>query len=396
MSFFLTDPPDFDRHNEEVTRVWEAYRAGQPYRVPCSVTGSIRYYLQNPELNDTGYTFADFFTDPEAQIKCQLEWQKWQRFHLVCDRELGLPAEWQLAVDWQNSYEATWFGAPLVLQGNHVPDTREILKEDKNKLYEMSCPDLASGLIGRGLEFREYMIDRCRDLEFEGRPVLPPQAIQGEGTDGPLDAAYKLRGAANVCMDMLTDPTYYHDLMTFLTDCAIVRMKALRERRWALYPDSADAGVFRQRDWGFADEAIVMLSVEQYREFVLPYHLRIRDEFWSGEGKAFIHLCGDASRFFPLIARELRVQSFDTGFPIDFGQVRRELGPDIEISGGPTIMLLHEGPPAAIRAEVERICGTGIMEGGKFTIREANNLAPLTPLEHIGAFYAAAKEFGRY
>jgi hypothetical protein len=396
MSYFLTPAPDFARHNAEVQSVWEAYRAGRPYRVPVTVTGSIRVYLQNPDLNDTGYTFEDFFTNPEAQIRCQLEYQKWQRYNLLCDREMGPPPEWQLAVDFQNSYEATWFGAPLVLQGNHVPDTREILKQDRGRLYDMSCPDVSSGLVGRAMEFAEYMQERCRDLEFEGAPVKPPQSVPGEGTDGPLDAAYKLRGAAEVCMDMLTDPDYYHDLMTFVTDCSLKRMKALREWRWERNPEAPDAGQYRQPNWGFADDAIAMLSVEQYREFVLPYHQRLQDEFWTGEGNMFIHLCGNAWRFFPLLREELGATTFDTGFPIDFGQVREQLGPEVEIFGGPTIMLLREGPEEKIRAEVKRICGTGIMQGGKFVLREANNLAPLTPVEHIETFYEAAQQFGRY
>jgi len=66
-------------------------------------------------------------------------------------------------------------------------------------------------------------------MEFEGLPVLPPVSIPGEGSDGPLDVAYKLRGAAELCMDMLDDEKYYHDLMSFITDCVITRMKAIRE-----------------------------------------------------------------------------------------------------------------------------------------------------------------------
>jgi len=36
------------------------------------------------------------------------------------------------------------------------------------------------------------------------------------------------------------------------------------------------------------------------------------------------------------------------------------------------------------------------MEGGRFILREANNLAPCTPVENVVAFYQAGKEFGRY
>lgn len=397
MSFFLTAPPNFAAHNAEVKAVWEAYHAGRPYRVPVNLFGSIRNFLQNPALNDTGYSFQDFFENPEAQIQCQLRYQRWMRYHLVSDREMGPPAEgWSVGIDFQNSYDASWFGCPLRYQGNHVPDTREILKDEPGRLYDLDCPDLlGAGLIGRGVEFYEYMQQRCPQLEFEGLPVRPPTAIPGEGCDGPLDAAYKLRGAAQVCMDLVTDPGYFHDLMTYITECLIRRMKAIRQWRWERHPQAPDVGQEKRAWWYWADDAIVLLSLEQYREHVLPYHRRLVEEFSDG-GPTCVHLCGDAQRFFPLLKAELNVQSFDTGWPVDFARLRAELGPEVQISGGPTVMLVKSGPPEAIRAEVRRICESGIMEGGKFILIAANNLSPLTPLEHTTALYEAAKEFGRY
>lgn len=397
MSWYLQDPPDFQRHNEEVAAVWQAFHEGRPTRVPVSVHGSIRNLLQNPAINTTGYTFEDFLTDPEAQIQCQLAYQAWYRNHVLCDREMGPPKEgWTLTVDFQNSYDAGWFGCPLHYDGNAVPDTIEILKEDKHKLYDMECPDpLHGGLMGRAMEFYEYMHDRCRNLEFQGLPVNPPRTIPGEGSDGPLDAAYKLRGAAEVCLDMLTDPDYYHDLLGFITDCLICRMKAVREWRWERYPDSPDKGVFRRPGFGFADDAIVLLSVPQYQEFVLPYHRRMVEEFSDG-GRTSIHLCGDATRFFRLLRDELKVYSFDTGFPVDHGWLRQELGPEVLIYGGPSVMLVKGGPAGALREEVRRICESGIMEGGRFVLIAANNMAPCTPVEHVAAMYEAAREFGRY
>ena len=220
MSWLLKDPPDFSKHNAEVATLWGSYHKGQPKRVPISIRGSIRNLIQNPDLNTTGYTFKDFFTDPEAQIQCQLSYQKWYRYHVLCDEEMGPPRDgWPLCVDFQNSYDAGWFGCSLYYDGNAVPDTIEILKENKHKLYDMEYPDpLHGGLMNRAVEFYEYMHQRCRNLEFENLPVLPPRTIPAESCDGPLDAAYKLRGAAEVCMDMLTDPKYYHDLMEFITD----------------------------------------------------------------------------------------------------------------------------------------------------------------------------------
>ena len=81
---------------------------------------------------------------------------------------------------------------------------------------------------------------------------------------------------------------------------------------------------------------------------------------------------------------------------VDFGRLRAELGPEVRINGGPTIMLLKDGSPDQIRREVRRICGSGVLAGGRFVLRDANNLAPCTPIENIEAMYEAGKTYGRY
>jgi hypothetical protein len=397
MSFVLTHPVDFGRHNEEVERVWQAYRAGAPYRTPVVLSGSISNLLCNPAVNTTGYSFRDFFENPQAQVEAQLAFQKWWRSNLLCDQQMGPPADgWRLSVDLQNTYDAGWLGCPLHYAEGAVPDALPILRERAELLYGLEPPDpLRGGVLGRAMEFFDYMQERCPHLEFEGLPVLPPQTIPGEGTDGPFTLAYKLRGATELCMDVMEHPEYVHGLMGFVTDNLIRRMKAIRTWRWGRRPDAPDAGQFKRPGWGFADDGIVVLSVAQYRQFVLPYHKRLAAEFSDGSPIS-LHLCGDASRFFPLMRDELNVRSFDTGFPVPWERLREEVGPDVEIRGGPSIALLKAGPLAKIEAEVKRICSSGIMRGGRFILREGNNLAPGTPVEHVEAMYEAGRRHARY
>ena len=398
MAFHLDHPVDYPAHNAECRRVWAAYHDRKPCRVPVSVSGSITNLLCNPELNNGRWTFRRFFEDPDAQIEAQLAYQKWRRSNLLCDRPMGPPDDaWQISVDFQNSYEAAWMGCPLRYLGKDaVPDTEPVLQSRRELLYEMTPPDpLRGGLLARAMDFFDYMQEKCPRMEFEGLPVRPPDSIPGLSTDGPFTLAYKLRGATEVCMDALDAPDYLHDLMRFVTDNIIRRMKALRRWKWEREPDAPDAGRFRQPGWWFADDAIVLLSLPHYREFVLPYHRQLAAEFSDGSPIS-VHLCGDAARFFPVLQQELNAQSFDTGFPMPFGQVRRQLGPDAEVSGGVPVAILRSGPSQAVRSEVERICASGIMEGGRFVMIAANNLAPCTPVEHVETMYEACKEYGRY
>lgn len=397
MSYYLKQHIDFDKHNEEVQKVWAAYHEGKPYRVPITVTGSITNLLCNPEVNTTGYDFKDFFTNPQAQLECWLAFLKWTRYNWICDLEMGPPQNgWHISISFQNSYEAGWFGCPIQYAEGVVPDTVPILKQRKESLYDLEDPDpLKGNLMAVEMEFFHYMQDTCPGMEFEGLPVIAPNGVPGEGTDGPFTVACNLRGTTECCIDMIEDPNYFHDLMNYVTRNTIRRMKALRQWRWEREPNSADKGRFKMPAWGFADDSAGLLSVEQYREFVLPYHRQLAEEFSDG-GHISVHLCGDATHLFPFMKKHLNVYAFDTGFPVNFGQLREQLGPEVQINGGPPVMILQNESPATVREKVKSICQSGVMEGGRFILREANNLAPCTPVENLLAMYEAGKEFGTY
>jgi len=310
---------------------------------------------------------------------------------------MGLPDDgWTLFVDFQNLYYAAWMGCPIRYFDDGPPDTMPILKEHKERLYDLpELLDPTSGLMGTALEFYEYMHDACRNLEYEGRPVVPPARLLGESQDGPLDLAYKLRGAQNVLLDMLTDEPYYHDLMGYITRNLVNRMKKLRELRWSKFPQSPDRGVYRGAGFLLTDDALAMISLDHYREFVYPYHQPFFDEFSDGTGIA-VHLCGDATRHFKFLRDAFGVAAFDTGFPVDHGWLREELGPEVLIYGGPTVMTLKDGKQDEIASEAARICRSGIMRGGRFIMIAANNMAPCTPVENVATLYEATKKYGAY
>ena len=397
MSYFLKEPVDIALHNHEAASVWAAFHAGNPIRVPVSVNGSIRYYLQNPELNTRGWTFQDFFENLDIQIEAQVAYQKWRRFNLPGDHEMGLPEKgWPVFVDFQNSYDSAWMGCPVVYLDRAVPDTKPILADSKEKLYDLPRQLNEDSVFGRrALEFYDGMLARAGKNKYDGLPTEPPAFAPGENTDGPLDLAYKLRGADNLLIDMLTDETYYHDLMDYVTDNLIRRMKRMREYRWKTQPYSPDKGQYRRDGFHFADDAIALISPRQYREYVYPYHKRFFDTFSTGN-QVFMHLCGDATRHFGFLKEVFQIAAFDTGFPVDHGALRRELGDQVILFGGPTVMAIKDGTTASIDAEVARICRSGVMSGGKFVMIAANNLAPFTPVENVQALFQATKRYGRY
>ena len=402
---------DFGQHNAEVAALWDAYASGAPPRVPVILGAITRYFLLTPTINTAGLTFQQYTEDPAVMLDAQIQFAHWARHNLPQDTELGLPTVgWDVRVDFQNYYEAAWFGCPLEYIPNEVPDTTPVFADDagKRRLLAQGKPDPFGGLMATSLTYYAEMVRQQREgRTYYGRPIRSV-TMCGLGTDGPFTVACNLRGATEMCLDLLVDPGYAHELLCLITEATIDRIRAFRRHLGEPVVRSA---------FGFADDSIQTLSTELYAEFVLPYHRKLVAAFADphvepappatppplGPQRALvgarhnsIHLCGDSTRHFPLIARELGIRQFDTGFPIDFAAVRSALGLETHLFGGPRVELLRSGPSDAVIAETRRILVCGVTAGRRFVMREGNNLAPGTPVEHLWAMYDTTRRYGRY
>lgn len=379
---------DFEGHNQEVRAVWDAFERGHPIRVPITFGVSTRYTMFMEEANPRGIRYREYSEDPEVMFLRVLEHTDWVRHNVPQDSEMGLPEEgWSLCVDFQNYYEAAWFGSPVQYSDDQVPCAIPFLDDDhKRMLFDCGLPDpFTHNLMKRNLFFWQHFKRRAEGYAYKGLPIkeIRPGAM---GTDGPFTVAASIRGPHSLCVDVYEDPGYVHELLGFITEATVQRISAYRKMLGE--PE-------RSQRWSFADDSVQLLSVESYREFVLPYHRRLVNVFSLG-GPNEIHLCGDATHLFKTMQEELNVQVFDTGFPVDFAWLREELGEGAQIKGGPRPALLKDGPPQAIEAEVERILSSGVTKGGRFVLREGNNVSPGTPLEHLYTMYEAGKRYGTY
>jgi uroporphyrinogen-III decarboxylase len=260
----------------------------------------------------------------------------------------------------------------------------------KNRLFDHGQPDpLTGGIYAKAHRFHEVMAERIQaGFTYLGRPVeFDPAAPLSSllGTDGPLTVATNLRGT-ELYADFYSDPGYVQRLLDFITEGTIARIRA--QRHFFGLPEKSET-------WGYADDAVQMISTEMVREFILPVHRKLKDALTTAN-RISIHLCGNSTRHFRLLRDELGICSFDTGFPVDFAWVRQQLGPDVEVLGGPRVILLHDGTPQEVMAETRLILTSGVLEGGRFILREANDLAPGTPLTNLAAMYETARTYGQF
>jgi len=377
---------DFSSHNAEVKEVWSSYYSGRPVRVPVYFNMNPRMILLDPALNKEGVSFKDYFESPEVMAKIQLKFRKWVRFNVPQDREMGYPEDnwggcW---VDFQNSYEALYFGCRLFYWEESLPDIEPVLKYRKELIEELNPDPEDNPFLRKVLDYYDYFLSISDEL-YEGIPIGKPQ-IPLTGTDGPFTVSAQIRGASQLCIDIYEDPDFVHRLMDFVTDATIKRITYIMDRFGLEYP---------RKSWGFADDSIELISEKIYKEFVLPYHKRLVKAFSLG-GPNSIHLCGRASHHFLTIKEELNVMDFDTGYPTDLGEMRKVLGPEVTLRGNISPMLLLQGPVYRIEEEVIRLLNSGVMEGGRFILCDGNNVAPLTPIEHLRVMYETGKRYGRY
>ena len=372
--------------NEEKEAVWTAYHGRKPIRVPVTIATNPRVFVLNPALNRKNITFRQVFEDPAAMFEAALEHELYRRtvIHKYCDSPVGIPEEWTVGVSWQNTYEAAFFGAIWDFRDGQVPDVKPFLDAgNKERIFDVDIDHpLDGGIFRRGLKFYEEMRRLASGYAFHGRPVKVARYAQ-TGTDGPLTIAMSVRGT-EFLSDMILDPDYAERLLDFITDAAIKRAYAFR-KHWG----DEEMGV------SLADDSIQLISADMYRKMVMPRHRRFYDEFLR-EKPRHIHLCGDVMRHLKVLKDELNVMSFDTGFPVDFARIRKELGPDVEVYGGPNISLLLRAAPQEVYDETCRILESGIKEGGRFILREANNLPPCVPEHNLAAMYKACLDKGRY
>jgi len=374
--------------NEEKTHVWEAYRDRRPVRVPVTFGVNPRVVLLDAEWNPRGITFAEYWSDARVAVEVQLEFLRYgvEYLHQYCDWPVGWPESHEFYVDVQNVYDSAYFGCPVEFRDGQVPDVRPILVgADKDRVFDLD--------IDRPMDnpFVQESLRRYEDLKREAERTSFRDVVLGVrpplwGFDGPVTVATNLRGV-ELYSDLYEDPDYATRLFDFITRGVIIRNRAV-------------AGHFGRRAFDgprgvIADDSVQLISTSMYGGMIMPHH-RLYLSQWSEQGPHHIHLCGDATRHFRTIRDGLNVDSFDTGFPVDHGALRAELGPDVEISGGPDVALLRNGTPDAVYERTRAILTSGIMEGGRFVLREGNNLPPCCSEANLAAMYRACLEHGRY
>jgi uroporphyrinogen decarboxylase len=204
----------------------------------------------------------------------------------------------------------------------------------------------------------------------------------------PFLLSWRLRGGMeNLLMDYILNPQLVHDLARIATDFDIAAIDMAVQVGADVILMGGD----------LAGETTTLMSLEHYREFVMPYHKELVDYAHRKGVKIVKHSDGDIW----LILDDLVEVGFDGIHPIqpqcmDIAEVKKHLAGRACVIGNIDCSYLL---PFGTEEEVEECVKETIEKaapGGGYIISSSNSIHPGCKPENYIAMVRAAREYGVY
>ncbi len=212
------------------------------------------------------------------------------------------------------------------------------------------------------------------------------RAVFHHVTPGVWDEACQLRGINHLSLDMYDRPRWVHGLLRFITDRQVRLMGRLAQ--------SGIQTINYNETWvGFG------ISPAAYREFILPYDTEVVAAIHAAGMLVSYHNCGRARKLLELHA-DTGADALETLTPagrsgdVDLGDAKARVGQRITLYGGCNELVLRDGTPADVTAEVRR-CLDAAAAGGRYILRTTGQIMAARP-GNIEAMTEAARKYGAY
>jgi uroporphyrinogen-III decarboxylase len=327
-------------------------------------------------LKARGKRAADYIRSPVDNLREQILNVKW-RIENIRD-DCPIPTDSLTFQPDLGCLRGGEFGMDITWQDDQPPKCDHPLS-DPAQIDELEVPDPASGLHATYIQWQKEMSEAASDLDvrINGEPLRVDVTVGHGG--GPIPAAFALAGS-NMLLWMATEPDRMHRLMNIVTESHIRCIKYFDELMGRSTVHSVAMG----------SDTAEMLSPAMYREFVVPYYLRVWDEF---EGERGFHNCGPNAHLLDIIRDDLKI-NVNTGFGscVDPEIVADKMGGHIVMDGGPDAMFMKMANPSSVVEECTRLIG--ILGTGGGYIMTANDSAPGVPAENLNAMIVASKQAG--
>lgn len=242
------------------------------------------------------------------------------------------------------------FGCQVVWWENDFPSVRPLIGEDPMRVYDLSKPELTSGVLGRILDYTRFFIEQTG-----GQYPVRLADVQG-----PLDNAALIFGHTNFLEAVISSPREVHHLLQMITDFMIEFIRAQRGLAIRCGTEFVPSGFQPWIPDGFgisiANDTGVMLSPELHDEFSVPYFNQLSEAF----GGVYIHSCGNWTHLIPSLKNVRNLRG------LEFGASETPFGPAFENFGGQAVLACRVGLHRDVKfsgmadyvSKIKKICKT--------------------------------------
>jgi len=260
-----------------------------------------------------------------------------------------------------------------------VPSIETHILEDKASLARLVMPDpYQTGRLPGFLEQCEALVK-----------AKPPAAI-GAVAVGPWTIAMLLRNPEMMLLDTFEDPQFIHDLMRIATDFSKVWGDAIVKTGIGLSYSEPTA-------------SISLISPDNYREFIAPYHKELVDHFKAKKVGVTTHICGTTYPIYEdLIACGFTTISFDLDQQADPALHVDQLTRFMEVAKGRAVAIgnvdatkFEKTTREEMEADVRRCIDAAARHSG-FILSTSCEIPPRSNPEIVKWFMDAAHDYGRY
>ncbi len=322
-----------------------------------------------------GISFGkEYYFDPEARIQARMEIEK--RLHeRFGDAGLGNPnPEPKPLITFGMVMLPSIFGCEIIYKDDALPWAMPLnLSEDE--IMKLEVPDI----------FHSYpMTEMMKQITYLKEKY--GRVVGDINTTGVQNLALKIRGD-KLYFDFYENPELCRHLLNICTECIIQLFRFNHETTGTAAVDVTP--MCDPKLYVFPNCTAEQISLETYESQILEYDNRVADVCHP----VGVHHCGSVDEVLEGYAKIRHLEFIEIGFGSDVRRTREVFGPDVAVNARISPVLMKNGKPEEVAAEVRRLIDNGApLEN--FSI-DTVGLTYGTPDENVRTALKTAAEYGK-
>jgi uroporphyrinogen decarboxylase len=320
-------------------------------------------YMYDIAAITAGIPLLDFYTDPEAMVKAQLELYERVGHDVI-------------AIGSDNYYIAEGFGCVTTRDEGELPSLEKPPLSNINEVFDLEAPDPYTD--GR----MPVMLEAIR---LAKKAVGDDVVIRSPGT-GPFALASYLIGTQQWLMEI----AMIEGGMEEANEKAVLHALDLTTEaltRFGIACWEAGADLLHNGD---SLASCNVISPRTYRRFAFPSQVKVFSA-WAEHGitRKLLHICGDSTRVLDDYA-DTGADMVEIDEAVDMAVAKERIGDRTVLVGNVhTVVQLLQGTPESVAAAAQR-CIDDAGEGGGFMLGSGCIVPRYAPLKNVQAMVNVA------